>query len=110
MNEEQRKEIYWKAIEVWERDPQEDVMIEEMSELTKAILKLRRHEKYVHPSQRTPLWASKTGELYIDLLDEIVDVSIMIEQMKILYNIDDKRFQNHFDKKLERTAKRLDLL
>lgn len=50
---------------------QEDVAIEELSELQKAILKHRR----------------KPGvETWAEIVDEIADVEIMVEQLKIIYS------------------------
>ncbi len=103
MNEQQRKELYTKAIERWNRKPQEDTCIEECSELIKAILKLRRYEEY-----SSEISEERVIELKADLLDELADVFIMCEQVKVLHNFDEETFQQQVDKKLERTKKRLD--
>ena len=44
MTPERRKEIEGRAIRTYGEQPQVDVAIEEMSELTKALLKHRRNE------------------------------------------------------------------
>lgn len=70
---------------------QEDIAIEEMSELQKAILKHRRKE------------SEKTRE---EIIDEIADVEIMIEQLKIIYSCR-KEVKNRIDFKLDRQIKRI---
>lgn len=62
------------AIETFGIDKQLDIAIEEMSELTKAIIKHRRY-------------ASK--ETYENLCEETADVAIMIEQIFLSTRCDD---------------------
>lgn len=66
----EEREVLTKAIETYGPRAQQDMMIEEMSELTKAILKYRRN-----PSPET----------LDNILEEMADVEIMIEQMKIMF-------------------------
>lgn len=54
-------------------DAQEDMAIEECSELVKAILKLRRSDE-------------KTAETREAVIDEIADVQIMLSQLEIIFN------------------------
>ena len=70
---------------------QEDIAIEELSELQKAILKHRRKE------------SEKTRE---EIIDEIADVSIMLEQLKIIYSCQ-KEVDERVDYKIERQIKRI---
>lgn len=86
-NEEYR--TLQRAIDVYGVRAQEDMMIEEMSELTKAILKHRRNasEKALN-----------------DIAEEIADVGIMLDQMKIVYG-DNLSMRLA---KIERLEKRLD--
>ena len=70
---------------------QEDVAIEEMAELQKAILKHRRY-------------GSKETEQ--DIIDEIADVEIMLEQLKIIYSCY-KDVENRIEYKIEREIKRI---
>lgn len=70
---------------------QEDVAIEEMAELQKAILKHRRY-----PSEKTRA----------DIIDEIADVEIMLEQLKIIYFCK-KEVESRIDYKIERQIKRI---
>ena len=76
-----KTELLKKAINTYGVQAPKDMMIEEMSELTKAILKERRALK-------------DRNKKYIDLevargeiKEEIADVQIMLNQMKIIYGI-----------------------
>lgn len=71
--------------------PQEDIAIEELSELQKAILKHRRY-------------GNKETEQAI--IDEIADVSIMLEQLKIIYSCS-KEVEERIDYKIDRQIKRI---
>lgn len=69
-------EIYLKLIVKYGPTMQSDVAIEEMSELTKAIIKYRR-KTFDH----------KATTLDMEhIAEEIADVEIMMEQLKIIYN------------------------
>lgn len=71
--------------------PQQDMAIEELSELQKAILKHRRF-----PNKETER----------DIIDEIADVSIMLEQLKIIYSCH-KEVEERVDYKIDRQIKRI---
>ena len=64
-----REEILQSAIDTYGEKMQEDICIEEMSELTKAIIKNRRKE-YMETA---------------NILEEIADVQIMLDQMRLIY-------------------------
>ena len=55
--------------------PQQDMAIEELSELQKAILKHRRYA---------------TEETKKEVIEEIADVQVMIEQLKIIFSCKSK--------------------
>lgn len=78
---------------------QEDVAIEEMSELVKAILKRRRAIK----KQAT---ADKIRETENNIREEIADVIIMIQQLILIYDSDGD-IQMNIDSKIKRLKKRL---
>jgi len=59
-----------RAIDKWGRDKQLDMAIEELSELTKAIVKYRRHGW-------NAVWRIK-------VLEEVADVELMCTQIKML--------------------------
>ena len=74
MTSERRKEIEGRAIRTYGEQPQVDVTIEEMSELTKELLKLRR--------ESTQAGFQKRRE---SIKEEIADVQIMLDQMRIIF-------------------------
>lgn len=67
-----------------------DMVIEEMSELTKEICKRKRG-----------------SDNRFELIDEIADVLIMIEQLKMIYNIDNEAVIDRIEIKVNRLNDRL---
>lgn len=65
-----RDELYELALDTYGYNAQEDMLLEEMSELQKVILKGRRE-----------------ALRFDDLADEIADVEIMLEQIKKYHGI-----------------------
>ena len=91
-----RTQLYQKAVSTYGISAQEDVLLEEMAELSKVILKGRREKD-----------DTKKAYLLLDLVDEIADVEIMLEQMKQHFGIGDEvKARKRFKK--ERLGKRLD--
>jgi len=85
-----------RAIETYGEKAQIDKALEEMSELTKALLKLR--------------YAKPTG-VEADILrdavsEEMADVEIMLEQLHMIYQNDNK-VNEYRQKKIERLERRL---
>lgn len=66
-------DIFERIIQKFGEEKQIVVAIEELSELQKALCKYLRN-----------------GELTYNLLEEIADVTIMLEQLKIIFEIDNK--------------------
>ncbi len=64
------RETLYKAIDRYGKDHQIDIAIEEMSELTKALLKDRRYH---------------TEQTKKDVTEEMADVFICLEQLTIMY-------------------------
>ena len=87
---EEQNNIMLKALKQYGVDAQDDIAIEEMSELTKAIIKNRRY---------------KTFSTLENLYEELADVMIMTEQ--ILMSLDKDRVQVYINQKLERLNERL---
>ena len=87
---EEQKNIMQNAVRKYGVDAQDDIAIEEMSELTKAIIKNRRYETFA------------TLE---NLYEELADVYIMLEQ--IMMSLDKDRVQSYVNSKLERLNERL---
>ena len=82
--------IFEKAIETYGSDLQKQVAIEEMAELTKEICKDFR---------------GKGNREHI--LEEIVDVSIMLEQLQIMYDISTSEMLSAVESKVKRLEERL---
>ena len=89
MSENRRKLLF--IIDKYGTKHQEDIAIEELSELQKAILKHRR---------------KRSGKRRKKVIDEIADVSVMLEQLKIIYSCH-KEVAERMDYKIERQIKRI---
>lgn len=82
---------YERALKAWGKEPQMLQVIEEMSELTKEILKnINRKKDNIN-----------------ELIEETADVEIMLEQLKICYNIADA-VTKYKTEKLKKIDQRLD--
>lgn len=88
-------EILKKAIETYGNDSQIDKAIEEMSELIKALLKLRHVER------------NCDIEIVRDAVaEEMADVQIMLEQLDMIFQ-NRKRVEHYRKEKLARLERRL---
>jgi len=76
---ERKEQILRTAIKAWGDSAQVDMAIEEMSELTKALLKYRRAGSNELKLRRE----------HDAILDEMADVKIMMAQLEILYGSPD---------------------
>jgi len=90
----ERSALLQRAVDTWGRFAQVDMMIEEMSELTKALLKERR---------AAPVPVSDLENAIANIREEMADVQIMLDQMKLIYG-DPESIES---KKLDRLAERL---
>ena len=89
INYEGRKTVYQAALRKWGADLQTMMAVEEMSELTKEICKIKR------------------GKMDLDALaDEIADVTIMLEQLREIYGLNDA-VCDHMDAKILRLQSRV---
>jgi len=90
------QQLYQKALNIWGIELQQNVLIEECSELTKAIMKFRRSN-------------CKENEFHLtcDIIEELVDVEIMLEQMKVYYKDFDHIYKGVKEHKLERLEERV---
>lgn len=91
MSDIQRKNHLLFIIDTYGTKAQQDIALEELSELQKAILKHRR-------------LSDKETEKAI--IDEIADVSIMLEQLKIIYSCS-VEVEERIDYKIDRQIKRI---
>lgn len=80
-----------RVIELKGKDHQIDIAIEEMSELTKALLKDRRHHSL---------------ETVTDITEEMADVYICLAELSIIFE-NRSEFEDMIDRKLQRLKKRL---
>lgn len=93
MKKSDKTKLYNSAVKLWGVNAQVDMAIEEASELIKAICKLKR--------------SGASIETVSAVAEEIADVEIMIEQLKImLYCYDD--VENWEKYKLERLSERIE--
>lgn len=88
-------EILLDALEHYGERAQVDMILEEMAELSKALLKLRRAQKFREPGQRL---------LMEDVAEEIADVQIVLDQMKLLF----PGWETWMQKKLQRLEERIE--
>lgn len=84
-----RKEFYKKVVDTY-GNQQVIVAIEELSELQKELCK-----------------ALRNNANYDNIVEEIADVEIMLEQMKIYFNIFNKDLERMKKLKVKRTKERL---
>jgi NTP pyrophosphatase (non-canonical NTP hydrolase) len=90
MTIQQYDDVFFKALNTWGGESQENMAIEECSEFIKAICKYRRNA-----GQKE----------FNDIIDEIADVTIMMRQMAIA--IGEEAVENKIKEKVERLAGRL---
>ncbi len=75
MTNERRREIEIRAIHQYGISSQQEMCIEEMAELTKALCKLRRHIENAPEFYKT----------HENVVEEIADVQIMLDQMRMIF-------------------------
>lgn len=96
INYDARKAIYEEALKTYGEKKQLMMVIEEMSEMTQVICKLLRT-----PGDEDPKPATIAR-----LVDECTDVTIMMEQLRLILDINDK-VCSRMDFKVARLANRL---
>ena len=88
-----------KVVGFYGEDAQSMVHCEECAELIQAISKMRRVRN-----------AGKDDcEAYYNLVEEIADVLICMEQMRVMYEISDHEIQGFIDKKCQRQEERMNV-
>lgn len=93
-----RPEVIRQAIKQYGTHAQVDMAIEEMSELTKALLKERRAAHYIGKQA--------AEEARRGIFEEMADVTIMLMQLLLIFDGRDT-VQKAVDEKIERLAGRL---
>lgn len=94
-----RPEVLERAVDTYGKEAQTDMAIEEMSELTKALLKHRRAEK------SPEAWDYERTKQ--NICEEIADVIIMLTQLLIIYG-GRREIQQDIDIKVSRLAEKLE--
>lgn len=100
--------VFKRCICEYGTQPQIDMCIEEMSELTKALLKYRRKYALTRGENVNP--TNGDTDLFkarIDIIDELADVRIMCRQMELLFQAEDE-VERRIDFKVDRQIKRLE--
>lgn len=86
------KQILQKAIDTYGVRAQSIQAIEEMAELTKALTKIINYPKELE----------RPTDLRNNLIEETIDVSIMLEQIKMIYGISDEEYKSMYNAKMKR--------
>lgn len=100
---EEQKQTMRKAIAKYGCDHQIDLAIEEMSELTKALLKNRRITDGC--KKRSSYTIEQVSESFGNIDEEMADVAIMLEQLKMIFG--EMRSELKIGEKLKRLKERL---
>ena len=95
------KIIFEKAIERYGVDDQSQVACEECAELIKALSKYHRVTKYQDYDKR------KIQRCMNNIIEEIADVGIMLDQLKIMFDITEKAVNAVREEKVARLSKAL---
>lgn len=90
------RNLHKEALDTWGENHQIDLLIEEMSELTQSLLKLRRYGDD----------KAKVDGLYDHVCEEIGDVEVVLQQMKLIFPIEE--IERHKTFKLNRLKGYLD--
>ena len=107
-NANKRDDVLKRCICEYGAPAQVDMCIEEMSELTKALLKYRRKSALAKGEN-----VNSTSEIINlnkareDIIDELADVKIMCRQMELLFQVEDV-VERRMDFKINRQIGRLD--
>jgi predicted nucleic acid-binding protein len=84
------KDVLQRCVDKWGFQMQLNIVVEELSELIKEICKARRG-----------------NENQFEIIDEIADVTIMLEQAKLIFEITEDELQDRMKFKVSRIEERL---
>ena len=96
MTRKERDVLYKRAVEKWGAEGQLDQLIEEMAELTIAINKVKRAEKFI---------AQKKEGVMENFYEELADVKLCLEQMEYMFG--KENIDNMLEVKLQKFLKQL---
>lgn len=101
MTQEQLRNLDY-IVTIYGDDKQVDMCIEECAELQKALLKRRREVNKGFPDPEKVNAAKET------IIDELADVTVMVEQMKIIYGYEavEERIGFKINRQMERLKNR----
>ena len=94
-------EIFKKAIARYGETWQVLKASEECSELAQAL------NKYVIYKATNNIEGKKESELIDNIFEEMADVYITLEMLKVIYNIEDREVNYWIDKKMQRNLERV---
>lgn len=107
MQQDERIELYKKALKEWDANAQCMISIEEAAELLVELSNITG--SFI--KRMCKLWRAKDGSSYekqkMLLQYEIADMDIMIEQLKVIFG--EEEIEIYKNKKLERLKKRLSI-
>ncbi len=101
--EENQKEIIAQTVEKY-GDKQLMQAVEEMAELMQALSKYQRID-YTGCQSLIDCW-NRQDPVVENITEEMADVYIMLEQLQIFFEIDDKEIKSEIDRKLTRQKER----
>ena len=77
------------------------IAIEELAELTQIICKLKRWNDYDITLRKESI------QIFEDLKEELSDVYLLLEQLKIIVNINDYEIERRISEKIRRTFEKV---
>ena len=101
-------EILQQCVDTYGKAAQVDIAIEEMSELTKALIKERRAFYQINKAagNRSAINLAKEMRATTNIAEEMADVIIMLTQLSLIFENHDE-VQEFIDFKLKREEERL---
>lgn len=107
-SKEYNDQILTDCIKTYGADAQVDMCLEEMSELTKALLKYRRKMALNKNQKVNPISGNvDLTKARKDIIDELADVKIMCRQMEMIFHAE-KEVEERVDFKINRQVQRLE--
>jgi len=91
------EKLYKKACETYGTNAQLEMVVEECAELILAIKKLKRNDRN----------RKEQVKKFHNFLEELADVEIMLEQMRIIYALSEHKIDSYKKQKLNRLERRL---
>lgn len=90
------RKVYQDALDTWGAEAQTKMLFEEIGELMQAVCKASHVKNW---EQRAEVWSN--------IAEEIADVKILLEQMELLFNVEEA-VKNRMEEKIIRLQMRLE--